>query len=47
MVWGGKPFSREKKSDKVASQLKARGDLIGLGFDWFNFIQDWFGFRIG
>ena len=21
-------------------QLKARGDLIGLGFDWSNFIRD-------
>jgi len=31
---------KEKKSDKVATQLKARGDLIGLGFDWFNFIRD-------
>jgi len=37
---------REKKSDKVATQLKARGDLIGLGFDWFNFIRDWFRFSI-
>ena len=36
-----------KKSDKVAMQLKARGDLIGLGFDWFSFIPDWFRFRIG
>ena len=36
-----------KKSDKVATQLKARGDLIGLGFDWFNFIRDWFRFSIG
>jgi len=36
-----------KKSDKVATQLKARGDLIGLGFDWFSFIRDWFRFRIG
>ena len=25
-----------QKSDQVATQLKARGDLIGLGFDWFN-----------
>jgi len=36
-----------KKSDKVATQLKARGDLIGLGFDWFNFIRDWFRIKIG
>jgi len=36
-----------KKSDKVATQLKARGDLLGLGFDWFSFIPDWFRFRIG
>jgi len=34
--------NRLKKSDKVA-----RGDLIGLGFDWFHFIRDWFRFRIG
>ena len=35
-----------EKSDKVAAQLKARGDLIGLRFDWLNFIRDWFRFRI-
>jgi len=31
-----KTLKQEKKSDKVAMQLKARGDLLGLGFDWFN-----------
>ena len=46
------PISNKiEKSDKVATQLKARGDLIGLGFDrfriWFNIIRDWFRFRIG
>jgi len=43
----GGSFVAPKKSDKVATQLKARGDLVGLGFDWFNFIRDWFRFRIG
>jgi len=38
---------KQKKTDKVATQLKVRGDLIGLGFDWFNFIRDWFLFSIG
>jgi len=39
--------NKQKKIDKVGTQLKARGDLIGLGFDWFNVIRDWFQFRIG
>ena len=43
----GKVPNQLKKSDKVATQLKARGDLISLGFDWFNFIRYWFRFRIG
>jgi len=42
-----KKIKKIKKSDKVATQPKARGDLISLGFDWFDFIQDGFRFRIG
>jgi len=41
------PENNCKKSDKVATHLKARGYLIGLGFDWFNFIRDWIQFGFG